>query len=262
MNTPLLELIFLSEKRKDLLLFLKESPKNIAEIQVYLDAGPVAVLPQLKKLREDFLILKTGNVYSLSPLGIAITGRMKPMIDVLNVFGSKYEYWANHSVESIPLPLRERIGELANCTYSEPPDRTRLFEPHKEFIENIGKSKKMKGIASIFHPHYPSFFLSFAKTGKEISILVTYDVYERTKKEFEAELKDFLTFENAKFYVCNKKIELSHVITDRFLSLTLLFSDGTFDHKEDVICFTPIALQWGEDLFSYYRDMSERITKI
>lgn len=262
MNSPLLELIFLSEKRKDLLLFLKDEPKSISEIKESLNVGLVAILPQLKKLRENSLILKTGDVYSLSPLGIAVAGRMKTMIDVLNLFENKYEYWANHAVESIPAPLRARIGELAKCTFSEPPDRTRLFEPHKEFVENLMVSKKINGIASIFHPLYPSLFLTFAKKGVEISILLTRPVYERTKEEYGAELSEFLKFDNASFYVCNKKIELSYVVTDRFLSLTLPFSDGTFDHKEDVLCFDPIAIKWGEDLFAYYRNISDRITEI
>ena len=262
MNSPLLELIFLSEKRTDLLLFLKDEPKPISEIKKTLNVGPVAILPQLKKLRENFLILKTGDVYSLSPLGIAVAGKMQAMADVLNVFGSKYDYWANHAVECLPAPLRKRIGELANCTFSEPPDRTRLFEPHREFVENLMNSKKINGIASIFHPLYPSLFLTFAKKGVDISILVTLPVYERTKDEFGAELAEFLKFENASFYVCSKKIEFSHVVTDRFLSLTLPFSDGTFDHKEDVLCFDSVALQWGEDLFAHYRNISDKITEI
>jgi predicted transcriptional regulator len=255
-------LIFLSDKRKSLLLFLNGGPKSITEIKKSLNVGLVAILPQLKKLRENSLILKTGNFYSLSPLGIAVAGRMQPIIDVLNLFESNYEYWANHAVESIPDPLQKRIGELANCTFSEPPDRTRLFEPHREFVENLMKSTKISGIASIFHPVYPSLFLTFAKNGVKVSLLVTRPVYERTKEEFRAELSEYLKFENASFYVCNKKIELSHVVTDRFLSLTLPFSDGTFDHKEDVLCFDPGALQWGEDLFTYYRNISDKITEI
>lgn len=262
MNRQLLELIFLSEKRKDLILFLKDEPKSISEIRKDLNVGLVAILPQIKRLRDNSLVLKAGDIYSLSPLGIAVAGKMQPIIDVLSVFGSKYEYWANHAVESIPAPLRGRIGELANCTFSEPPDRTRLFEPHREFVENLMVSKKIKGIASIFHPDYPSLFLTFAERGAEISLLVTRPVYERTTEEYGAELSEFLRFENVSFYVCSKKIELSHVVTDRFLSLTLPFSDGTFDHKEDVLCFDPVALQWGEDLFAYYRKISDKITKI
>ncbi len=262
MNSPLLELIFLSEKRKDLLLFLREGPKTIEEIKIYLDAGLVAILPHIKKLRENSLVLKAGDVYSLSPLGIAVAGRMQAMVDLLNVFGNHYDYWASHAVKCIPAPLRERIGDLSNCTFSEPPDWTCLFEPHREFIDNLTKSKKIKGTASIFHPSYPSLFLTFAKMGMDVSLIVTPPVYERIKGEFEAELSEFLRFENASFYVCSKKMELSHVVTDRFLSLTLPFSDGTYDHKEDVLCFDSIALRWGEDLFAYYRDISDKITEI
>jgi predicted transcriptional regulator len=262
MNSPLLESIFLSEKRKDLLLFLKEGPKSISEIKESLNVGLVAILPQLKKLRENSLILKKGDIYSLSPLGIAIAGRMKPMVDVLNLFGSNYEFWTNHAVETIPDPLRKRIGELVNCTFSEPPDWTRLFEPHREFVENLLISKKINGIASVFHPLYPSLFLSFAKNGVDVSLLVTRPIYERIKKEYKAELSEFLKFENASFYVCNKKIELAYAVTDIFLSLTLPFSDGTYDHKEDILCFDTKAIQWGEDLFAYYRNVSYKITEI
>ena len=53
MNSPLLELIFLSEKRKDLILFLNKGPKTIEQIKKYMNASAVAVLPQLKKLRDD-----------------------------------------------------------------------------------------------------------------------------------------------------------------------------------------------------------------
>lgn len=262
MNSQLLELIFLSEKRKDILLFLKGGPKTIDEIKKHLNASAVAVLPQLKKLRDDSLVFKTEDVYLLSPLGIAIAGRMQAIVSLLNVFGNSYEYWVNHSIECIPTSLRSRIGELENCIFSEPPDRVHLFEPHREFVENLSMSRRINGIASIFHPLYPSLFLSFAKKGADTSLLVTRPVYERIKEEYQTEFREFLNFESACFYVCDEKIEFSHAVTDRFLSLSLPFSDGTFDHKHDIMCFDPIALQWGEDLFAYYRDRSEKITDI
>jgi predicted transcriptional regulator len=262
MNSQLLELIFLSEKRKHLLLFLNSGPKTIEEIKKHLNTSAVAVLPQIKKLRDDSLVFKREDVYILSPLGIAIAGRMQEMVNLLTVFGNCYEYWANHAIDCIPTSLRSRIGELCNCTFSEPPDKTRLFEPHREFVENLAISKRINGTASIFHPLYPSLFLSFAKKGASISIIVTRPVYERIKEEYRTEFREFLNFENACFYVCDETIEFSHVVTDSFLSLSLPFSNGIFDHKQDVMCFDSPALQWGEDLFAYYRDRSEKITEI
>lgn len=262
MKTHLLELIFLSDKRKNLLLFLKEGPKTIEDVRSALDVSSVAILPQIKKLRERNLVIKEDDVYRLSPLGQAIAGKMQGMVDILGVFGNNYEYWSRHAVECLPPHLLRRIDELGHCMFSEPPDRTRLFEPHREFVENIAKSSSLCGIASIFHPLYPSLFLDFAKRGIEVSIIVTDSVFGRIRDDFRAELSAFLNSECTRFYVCEENIEFSHVVTDRFLSLSLPFHDGTFDHREDVLSLEPSALNWGKDLFAYYRERSEEITEI
>lgn len=243
-------------------MFLKEGPKTIEEIKQYLNTSAVSILPQIKKLRDNSLVFKTEDSYVLSPLGIAVTERMQAMVSLLNVFGNNYEFWATHSVECLPAFLRSRIGDLENCTFSEPPDWTHLFEPHREFVEKLTISRKISGISSIFFPLYPSLFLSFAKNGADVNLLVTLPVYERIKGEYRAELREFLSLDNTSFYVYDEKIEFSHVVTDKFLSLSLPFSSGAFDHTQDVLCFDPIALKWGEDLFAYYRDRSEKITEV
>jgi predicted transcriptional regulator len=107
-----------------------------------------------------------------------------------------------------------------------------------------------------------SSFRPLLNKGIEVSILVTPLVYERLKKEFEANLREFFTFEGTNFYVCSEKIEFTHVVTDSFLSLTLPFINGTYDPKQHIFCFDSTAIKWGEDLFAYYRDRSEKISKI
>lgn len=262
MNSLLLELILLSNKRTSILLFLKDGPKTIYEITESLNLGSVEALPQIKKLRENSLVLKTKNEYRLSPLGIAITGRMQPMINNLKTVGTLYDFWTNHAIECIPAPFLKRIGDLSNCTFSEPPDKAHLFEPHKEFIEDLKISNKISGIASIFFSSYPSFFLSLTKLGVDVSIIVTSQVYKRIIEEFEDTLREYLQFENGNFYVCSQKIEFAYVVTDKFLSLSMPFSDGTYDHQRDILCSDSAALKWGEDLFVYYRDMSEKIENL
>jgi predicted transcriptional regulator len=150
MNRYFLELALLSQKRTQIILFLNKSPKTIAEIREFLHLSSVAVLPHLKKLRENFLVIKKGNVYSLSPLGIAIAGRIQSMVDLIKVFGAQYDYWANHAIECIPIPFLKRIGDLSDCTFSEPPGMVHLFEIHTDFVENLEKSKKLRGVIYIF----------------------------------------------------------------------------------------------------------------
>jgi predicted transcriptional regulator len=263
MDSAVLELIYFSKKRTDILLFLKDGPKKITEINEFLNLSSVAVLPQLKKLRDNFLILKDGNTYSLSPLGLATVSKLQPMGDLLKVFGTRYDYWTSHAIECIPAPLLERIGELSNCTFSEPPDKTHLFEPNRVWLKNLARSTKISGICSIFNPLFTSSsFRPFLNKGTEVSIIVTLLVYERLKKEFEANLSEFFTFEGTSFYVCSEKIEFTHIVTDSFLSLTLPFTNGIYDQKQHLFCFDPVAIKWGEDLFAYYRDRSEKISRI
>ncbi len=261
MNSSLLELVFLSQKRTQILLFLKEKPKAIAEIREFLHMSSVAVLPQLKILRENSLVIKKGDIYSLTPLGIAIAGRIQPMVDIIKVFGTQYDYWANHAIECIPASFLKRIGDLSECTFSEHPCNTHLYEIHKEFVENFMKAKKLSGIVSIFHPSHLSLFFNFIKMGRDISIIITPQIYERMKQDFGAMLNESLNFENASLYVCREKIVFNFSVTDRLLFLTLPLSDGTYDLQSRVMCFDPVALQWGEDLFSYYRDISVLLQK-
>ena len=229
------------------------------EIKTSLGVSQVAILPQIKKLRDRNLVFKKNDAYSLSPLGEAISGKMQDIEKILAVFENNYEFWATHFIECIPPLFLNRIDELENCIFSELPDRTHLFDPHREFVENLNESKHIKGIASIFHPMYPLLFIKLAQKGKDISLLVTDSVFKRVMEEFQEELKIFLDTETTSFYVCRENIEFFHVVTDNFFSLTLPFLDGNFDSKEDIMSFSPQALNWGEDLFAYYKEKSERI---
>ena len=259
MNLSFIELIFLSQKRTQIFLFLRENPKTITEIREFLHTNSVAVLPQLKILRENSLIIKRGNIYSLTPLGMAIAGRLQPMVDLIKVFGNQYDYWANHSIECIPTPFLNRIGDLSDCTLSEPPGKAHFFEIHKEFVENMIQAKKLSGVVSFFHPTHLSLFFDFVKMGREISIIITPPIYERIKEEFRDLLNEYSNLENASLYVCRETIKFNFSVTDRLFFLTLPLSDGTYDFQSRIMCFDPVALQWGEDLFSYYMNKSDKI---
>lgn len=259
MTSPLLELIFLSEKRTGLLLLLKESPKSIEEIMADLDINLVALLPQIKRLREKKLLIREGNICRLSPLGEAITGKMEVMVDTLRLFASNYDYWKDHLLEGIPPHLLKNIHELTPCTFSEPKALTHFFEPHREFVENIEKSSSVKGVTPIFHPLYPEMFLRFAEKGTDVSLVLTEAIFERVRKEFSFQIEKFISLKNTHLYVYKNDMKLATVVTDCFFTLSLFSLNGTFDHQKDVLSFEPRALKWGEELFEYYRLNSEEI---
>lgn len=262
METSLLNLVFLSEKRKKILLLLREGPKSIEEIKTYLNDSSTLVQPQIKKLNERNLLKRENDTCRLTAIGETIAENMRCLVDALETLEDKSDYWNSHRLDGIPPHLLSRIGELKHCTFARPLDRNNMFSPHKEFVENIAKSEFVKGISPFLHPLYPKMFLEFAERGIDVSLIVTEPVFERMRTEFRPEVEQFLSLDNTRGYVYEQEMLLSSAVTNCFLSLGLFYKNGTYDHVNDILCFEPEALRWGEDLFTYYRGMSREITEI
>ncbi len=262
MELSYLDLIFSSEKRKQILLLLREGPKGIQDMMDVLNAGPASVYPQIKLLKEGHLLYREGDKYFLTTLGKAVADKMKPVVDTVESLESKYEFWNNHKLDSIPPHLLKRISDLKCSTFASPLDESSMFSSHMEFVENIAKSEFVNGISPFIHPLYPEMFLSFAKRGINVSLIVTEPVFDRMRTEFRDEFEQFLALDNTHAYVYDKEIFLSIAVTNCFLSLGLFYNNGIYDHVNDVICFEPAALCWGADLYTYYKGLSREIKEI
>jgi len=91
MRSSLITVLLSSEKRTDLLLLLKEKPRTIEEINDELDTNSVAILPQIKKLKEVGLVIHEDRIYGLSPLGKIIVRKMEPLIEVIRLLEESYD---------------------------------------------------------------------------------------------------------------------------------------------------------------------------
>lgn len=260
MNPGLLDLILFSEKRKDFLLLLKEGPRNIEEILEKLQVPRTALLPQIKKLKEEDLVIHEDGVYRLSMIGETIVEKMQPLLDTLAVFEKNEDFWANRKLASIPPYLIKRIGNLGDYRLIEP-DLSYTFDLNPEFVKHLSNSSCIYMFFSYFHPQFPALFLSLARKGIEISLIMSEAVYLRLVDDFRKEGKEFLQMENASLFILdNKRIEIPAVIasTDRIMTLGLFNENDRFDNQY-IISFEHGAIKWGEELFKYYRDMCREI---
>lgn len=260
MNPGLLDLILFSEKRKDFLLLLKEGPKDIEEILEKLQVPRTALLPQIKKLKEEDLVIHEEGMYRLSIIGEIVVEKMQPLLDTLLVFEKNEEFWANRKLAPIPPHLVKRINEIRDYRLIEP-DLSHTFDLNPEFVKHLSDSSYIHLFYSYFHPEFPALFLSLAKKGIEISLILNEAVYLRLVEDFKEEGKEFLKMENSSLYILEEKgVETPALITaaDRIMSLGLFNENGRFD-RQYVISFEPQAIKWGEELFEYYRAMSREI---
>ena len=262
MKISYVDLIFSSEKRRTILIQLRESPKSIEEIVGILKVSPTSVYPQIKMLMEGHLLYREKGKYKLTLIGEIVAEKMQPFLETLETIENKYDFWRSHRLDGIPPHLLKRIGDLKCSVFAKSLNESSMFSPHEEFVENISKSKFVKGISPFIHPLYPKMFLYFAERGIDISLVVTESVFRRLRMEFGSEMEKFLALDNTHVCIYDKEIFLSCAVTDRFLSLGLFYNNSVYDHVNDIISFEPRALQWGEDLFTYYERISREVRSL
>ncbi|HEY3362051.1 MAG TPA: ArsR family transcriptional regulator [Methanosarcina sp.] len=90
MRSTLITILLSSEKRTDLLLLLKEKPRTIEEINNKLDTNSVSILPQLKKLKENGLVVQQDKIYELSLLGKIIVRKMESLVKTFRQLENDY----------------------------------------------------------------------------------------------------------------------------------------------------------------------------
>ncbi len=258
MDKALIDLLFMSQKRRDLLLLLKNGEKTIEEIVDILHVNPTGMLPQIKKLKNEHLVLQEDREYRLTPLAGILVEKMEPLLDTLQVIEENADYWQERDLSGLPKVFLGRLNELKPCSLVKP-DPDNIFEPPAVFLENIGKSKKILSFSSIFHPVFSGIFLENQDDGTEITLIVTKKIYERLKDDFEKELKLYLAREKKRLFICIDEIKIAMLIkTECFMAADFLTSKGAFD-QETIIGFEPAPLQWAEDLILHYRDQAQEI---
>jgi len=259
--SDLLNIITSSDKRRSLLLLLQDGPKTIGEIMKVLAFPRTGMLPQIRILEERNLVKREGKKYALTGIGLMIIKRLEPLVKTVEVIEKQELFWQEHDIGSIPPELLMKIDQLGNYQVIES-SIEEIYEPHKEFLDNVSKSKKLLGISPIVHPVYPDFFLELARNGTEVSLILTEKAFNKIETEYYDKLARGLDLKNLSFYILDEDIKLACVVSDIFCSISFFLKNGVFDSRKDLMSFDRSSLLWGEELFNYYRERSKKIENL
>ncbi len=254
----LLSLLAFSEKRKAILLMLQEEPKTLNEINVYLKATSPETLPQIRKLEKGNLISQEDKKYILTDIGKIVTRSFDQLSKTLNVFESNMFFWKEHDIGGIPEEFQMRLYELGDYKIFEG-SPTEIFKPHEEYVRNLLKSKRIRGVSPALHPEYPEVVTILAERGADISIVVSGEVLEKLQKDHTKELQKYLSYENASLRTSDEQIKIAFTASDTFLSMRLFLKNNGYDFYKNIISYEISAMKLGEDLFNYYEKRSEKI---
>lgn len=277
----LLNTIFLSEKRKNLLLLLKEKgPKSSEDIKDVFDFPWKSITPQIKKLIDWGLVLEDEGMYTLSDMGAAIVTNMQFFLNTLSIYEENLDFWGEHDLSSIPFHLLTRVRELGHINILER-NLSNVFWVPEELMNNLVDSKRIMSFVSVFHPSSPFLYSEYMEKGIESTAIITKSVLDilqtesnsellhikmnnsilnRALIEYKQKIKNILSSKASNFLVYEVDLNpMSMIVTDKIFLLALPDKKGRLTSKF-LISSEPQALKWGEELFVYYKERSKPAT--
>jgi predicted transcriptional regulator len=261
MKLELINLILFSDKRRNFLLLLAEGPKSIDEVLNFLQIPRVSLLPQIKKLKEEGLIVQEGDVFRLSVIGSILLKKAQPLLNAISVFEENEYFWSQRKLDTIPIPFLKRIGVLKCCQIIGPgiDDLSNLFP---EAVTHFNEYSKVMLLFSFFNPSISSLCQEFAKKCVELKIIFTKGSFERFYKDFRFEGEEILALKNSIIFLrAEETIEIPAYIgvTENKLLLGLSNKKGKFEGQY-ILSSESSAISWGKELFEYYIEESRRIS--
>ncbi len=262
MKKPLCDILFASEKRKQVLLLLQDGAKEMQFLLRSLHTTRQALLPQMKILEEHSLVARNKDTYELTTIGKLIVDQMLPLLNIISTFDIDIDYWGTRDLEFIPPHLYTRLHELgpSPVVASIPP--MNVCEPSKQAVENAKVSTQQVSVTTFLFPVFPSVLEDLRKQGVKLQLIVSTELYAKIKEEQRGHVKDLLMSELNKVYLYPKKMGfVSFGYNDFSFTMRILNKEGYYDHK--YITFnSPSALIWAKELFEYYLKDSIPITEI
>ncbi|WP_167848829.1 helix-turn-helix transcriptional regulator [Methanolobus halotolerans] len=255
MKKSLIEIAFMSEKRKKVLLLLQDGPLKMGSILKALDTNRQGLLPQIKILEDYHLIIKKDDQCSLTTIGEMVVKQMSPLLGIVAVLDNDIDYWGSRELSFIPPGLLDRFCELGPCTVIEP-DIADLYEMNRDFSENIRASKSMNMVTTFLYPDFFTLFADYLEHGVEISMVLSKELAHKISTDYRDEFKGLMKRGRVNMFVSRLEMPfLSVAYSDHCIFLRLLKKKLVFDSKQ-LMCCSPCALAWGKDFFNNYLEHS------
>lgn len=252
----LIETVFLSEKRKAVLILLFEKgPLPIETIKSELDETSVSILPQIKVLIDNNLIIQNGGIYQLTHLGETVAEKVSPFIKNLQVLSVNPKFWSEHDTSEIPENLFNRIQEIGDFEIIEIDLRTIYYEPNQIIWQHIKNAESIKTFITYYAPEYVMVYYDRLMAGAPVSI-TTSDYIVNMAKDYKTEINNLLQLDRAELNVCSADVKIAEVtVTDKILLMVLYSTAGNLDY-DFLAAESPSAVQWGNELYDYLRSRS------
>ncbi|WP_321418098.1 winged helix-turn-helix domain-containing protein [uncultured Methanomethylovorans sp.] len=268
MRKALIDVLFASDQRKEVLLLLQEETKETENLLTSLKTTRKKLLSQMKVLEEHHLVSHYDDSYELTAIGKLVVDEIVPLLDKIEVLDTDIDYWGTRKLDFVPPHLFKRLLELKECQiinpytqsiYARPLD---IYGTDDEFQETSKNSDNFCAVTAFFHPHFISMFTEMLHGKVKINIIVTPNVVDIIRNQYQAEYIEIIKSKLFNLFVYPKKIDfVSFAYNEYYLLMRLLTNEGNYDYKY-MLSSSQNALDWGKVLFEYYLKDSVPLARI
>ncbi|WP_406657315.1 winged helix-turn-helix domain-containing protein [Methanolobus sp. ZRKC2] len=261
MKRTLSDVLFASEKRKNVLLLLREEPRMMDDLLKSLETTRQALLPQIRILEDNYLVSSFMDVYELTTVGKVVVDKMAPLLKTFELFDGDINYWRTHNLDFIPTHLLPGISEFRKSTVVDLP-LVDQYDIQKIYSEKSKESESVYAVTELLYPNYQIVFSELIDNGVNIYLIVSKSLLEKIRTYYREDFEKYMESKFFNIFVYNKKMDFVFFTFDDYqVLMSLLKNNGEFDSTH-VVCSDPKALDWIKDLFDYYLQDSIPLNEI
>jgi len=261
MRKPLLDVLFMSEKRKNVLLMLKDGPEETQTLLYSLKTTRQALLPQLRILEDNKLIEHMDDSYQLTTVGRLVVEEMSTLVDTVGILDEDIAYWGERQLDFIPSDLLKRLRELDSCKVVIP-EITELHEINKEFFETSKRSQQVTKVTTFLYPNFPRIYSEWIERDIKITLIISEELFEKIRRDYREEFLQYFNSGKIELFIYSGNLNfLSFGFNDHCAYFRLLRKTGEYDSKE-LLCCSSGAVKWCRELCDIYKERSNPVTEI
>lgn len=250
----------ISSVRIKIMISLNEGPKKTKELRKLIGIQSSTIIHGINELEKQNLVSREVDSYYLSETGKIMVLKIIDMIKTLVVLKNFQKLWLNHDISAIPHDLLMDISDLSYAKLIES-EHADVLKPHSNFLQVLLQSKEIRGVSPIFYGEYNDIFKKVTYNNVKVELVLTEDVLNTmigSLGEDVESLKEMISAGNLTLWKLREDSRIAFTVTDKFLSLGLFTKRGVYDPAKDLVSDHYAAIAWGNRLFDYYRQRSDK----
>ena len=253
-----IQALFRSRLQIQILLALQEGNQTLAHLREKTGSSSQALIPKIRGLESQMLLEQRNYEYLLTPLGHVLSDKITDFVTTLGSIRKHKDFWGSHELTGIPAYSLSEIGKLVSSEIIF--DTTEdVIHVYSLYLKIVKEASYIKGASAVMSPGLAESLSERVVAGIPVELVISADAADVLGQEpYQEAIKNLMNFPNFKVWVTRIPLKVGLTITDKCISLGLYKKDGKlYDSSSDLFSVDPVAIRWGEDLFSYFIGQSD-----